>query len=262
MFNLTLCEDFDLNISGCSRKKNNRKIEIEKVISEIDFLHDLFFSNDVILNRILSRMKRILESEYFILLQLDPKTGESYLNTVCKEFGEDWKNNTYMTSCSENIPRMDNMYGHVLKTKKTEFSNNLFSDSRASCRFPHQHPIIKTCLIIPFLNQQQEVYAMLCFANKKKYSNKDIQKIKPIINVLNTHLADLLQPKEFVITTNEHESKFVRNLMKEKEDLRNEIALLKLQNQELRNENRELENHCLELEDINVLNRYINLESE
>jgi hypothetical protein len=184
-FNLFNCNTFKL---VCKKKDQ----QVYSIIEEIDLLQDLLLEKPIIINRIFSKIQRIIGCEYFLL-------HNPPLNIISSNFIEQADNSfieKYIDqprSCTQELRFRDNLFGHIMHTKKIFITNNIYNNEFTSCRFPSGHPTIKNLLAIPFKETSGEVYAIGVFANtKKKLKMKDYYKIKPIINVLNDILPELL----------------------------------------------------------------------
>lgn len=119
--------------------------------------------------------------------------SQTFVRDCGREFSERYLMGENKQNCAVDLTSLDNIFGHVLRTGKYFFTNNIQSEEVASCRFPPGHPIIKSFIAIPFKNENGVVYAIAGFANSsKKLTAKNYTKIKPAINMLSQLLPDLL----------------------------------------------------------------------
>lgn len=205
--NFALCHTFEMDIRNMFRKKRQKdKTEIRELMGEIEFMSDIFLCKRLILHRIMSKMRRFIEAQYYMVSKLvarDPNGNkyvfrlENYL--VSANFGTD-ACPMFMAEHMKGgvqgfgaIVNDDNLFGLAVRTKKPVISNDLFNDPNSACRFPPGHPVINSFLAIPFINHQGTVYAVIGFANKGKFTTKDIDALKPLTNLLHGSLEEYLK---------------------------------------------------------------------
>ena len=71
MASFSLCGEFKLNKIICACNSNGARREVMNIIDELELLQDLLFKREVIINRILQKIKRLLKCEYYILHKIN-----------------------------------------------------------------------------------------------------------------------------------------------------------------------------------------------
>jgi len=226
MVNFSLCENF--NITNLIFNRKSKRKTFKRLKEDIELLQNLNVTRNLIINHILQKTKQLLECEYYILhlidmhqrydsicgvddLDIDTDHQENcnnedidyiqlHKNYVSKNFikfcDKDFIKTYFRTkmSCNANLTSVDNIFGHVIETKQYFATNDIYNEELASCRFPKGHPKIKNFLCIPFLTQNSSVYAILGFANTThKFNKNSYRTIKPILNILNDILPELIK---------------------------------------------------------------------
>lgn len=190
--------------SSTSKQNNKKRLDVavepsdefssnEKIydlLAEINLLVDsLTNTKEVILDRLLQKMKRILQCEYYILHIIKVNQDDS-TNFVSKSFIRDCQSgfrNLYISkemavTCAANLSKQnDNIYGYILTSKEYYITNNIYDDERSACRIPDGHPTITSFMGIPLINKFGKVIAIMGFANSKKsLCDADYELIQPI----------------------------------------------------------------------------------
>jgi GAF domain-containing protein len=182
----------------------------DDLVNEIEYMRDTLTPHDVILNRILEQMRRLVKADYFVLQKINSATQSITLKIINRDFAYDCdeaftcqylppaEQGKFVCSSTSGILARYNLFGALLEAgergngKRYLISNNLYEDPRAVCRFPDGHPMIRNFFGIPFCSQGR-VYAIIAFANSKRgFRDSDYTKLKPVVNVLNGCLDDLL----------------------------------------------------------------------
>ena len=117
--------------------------------------------------------------------------SETFVKLCSPEFNYLYTNG--FNSCRENLSQVDNLFGHVVQSKTFYIANDVLTDTLSACRFPRGHAPIRSIILIPLLNENRQVYAIMGFANaSRKLSKKDYNLLKPILHRIQSVFMDLI----------------------------------------------------------------------